>query len=375
MKTALVLGAGGFIGSHMVKRLKKEGYWVRGVDLKYPEFSDTEADEFIQGDLRDKSFVERVIQYKGQQGNFYESVPYRYIEPFHEVYQFAADMGGAGFIFTGENDADIMQNSASINLNLLDAQQKLNETFDGSEGWSECNRPCLDWVTKIFYSSSACMYPEYNQLDPNNPDCREESAYPANPDSEYGWEKLFSERLYLTYGRNYGIPVRVARYHNIFGPEGTWKGGREKAPAAICRKVANAGLADTIEVWGDGEQTRSFLFIDECIEATWRLMQSEFKGPVNIGSEEMVTINELVRITAKVAGKSIGRDHILDAPLGVRGRNSNNDLIRKELDWDYSQTLEEGIRKTYNWIEQQICKETISSATLENVEYDLLASG
>jgi len=299
MKTALVLGAGGFIGSHMVKRLKKEGYWVRGVDLKYPEFSDTEADEFIQGDLRDKSFVERVIQYKGQQGNFYESVPYRYIEPFHEIYQFAADMGGAGFIFTGENDADIMQNSASINLNLLDAQQKLNETFDGSEGWSECNRPCLDWITKIFYSSSACMYPEYNQLDPDNPDCREESAYPAAPDSEYGWEKLFSERLYLTYSRNYGMPVCVARYHNIFGPEGTWKGGREKAPAAICRKVANAGIADTIEVWGDGEQTRSFLFIDECIEATWRLMQSDFKGPVNIGSEEMVTINELVGITHK----------------------------------------------------------------------------
>ena len=374
MKTALVLGAGGFIGSHMVKRLKKEGYWVRGVDLKYPEFSDTEADEFIQGDLRDKSFVERVIQYKGEQGNFYESVPYRYIEPFHEIYQFAADMGGAGFIFTGENDADIMQNSASINLNLLDAQQKLNETFDGSEGWSECNRPCLDWITKIFYSSSACMYPEYNQLDPDNPDCREESAYPAAPDSEYGWEKLFSERLYLTYSRNYGMPVCVARYHNIFGPEGTWNGGREKAPAAICRKVANAGLADTIEVWGDGEQTRSFLFIDECIEATWRLMQSDFKGPVNIGSEEMVTINELVRIAAKVAGKSIGRDHI-DGPLGVRGRNSNNDLIRKELGWDYTQTLEEGIRKTYNWIEQQICKETISSATLENKEYDLLASG
>ena len=375
MKTALVLGAGGFIGSHMVKRLKKEGYWVRGVDLKRPEFSDTAADEFVQGDLRDKSFVERVIQYKGEQGNFYDSVPYRYILPFHEIYQFAADMGGAGFIFTGENDADIMQNSASINLNLLDAQQKLNETYDGSEGWSECNRPCLDWITKIFYSSSACMYPEYNQLDPDNPDCREESAYPAAPDSEYGWEKLFSERLYLTYSRNYGMPVCVARYHNIFGPEGTWKGGREKAPAAICRKVANAGLADTIEVWGDGEQTRSFLFIDECIEATWRLMQSDFKGPVNIGSEEMVTINELVRITAKIARKSIGRDHILDAPLGVRGRNSNNDLIRKELGWDYTQTLEEGIRKTYNWIEQQICKETITSATLEDKEYDLLASG
>ena len=375
MKTALVLGAGGFIGSHMVKRLKKEGYWVRGVDLKYPEFSDTEADEFIQGDLRDKSFVERVIQYKGQQGNFYESVPYRYIEPFHEIYQFAADMGGAGFIFTGENDADIMQNSASINLNLLDAQQKLNETFDGSEGWSECNRPCLDWITKIFYSSSACMYPEYNQLDPDNPDCREESAYPAAPDSEYGWEKLFSERLYLTYSRNYGMPVCVARYHNIFGPEGTWNGGREKAPAAICRKVAYLPEhGGDIEVWGDGEQTRSFLFIDECIEATWRLMQSDFKGPVNIGSEEMVTINQLVDTAAKVSGKEVGKIHI-DGPLGVRGRNSNNDLIRKELGWDYTQTLEEGIRKTYNWISQQICKETISSATLKNVEYDLLASG
>ena len=375
MKTALVLGAGGFIGSHMVKRLKKEGYWVRGVDLKYPEFSDTEADEFVQGDLRDKSFVERVIQYKGDQGNFYESIPYRYVEPFHEIYQFAADMGGAGFIFTVENDADIMQNSASINLNLLDAQQKLNETFDGSIGWSECNRPCLDWITKIFYSSSACMYPEYNQLDPDNPDCREESAYPAAPDSEYGWEKLFSERLYLTYSRNYGMPVCVARYHNIFGPEGTWNGGREKAPAAICRKVAYLPEhGGDIEVWGDGEQTRSFLFIDECIEATWRLMQSDFKGPVNIGSEEMVTINQLVDTAAKVSGKDVGKIHI-DGPLGVRGRNSNNDLIRKELGWDYTQTLEEGIRKTYNWISQQICKETITSATLKNVEYDLLASG
>ena len=375
MKTALVLGAGGFIGSHMVKRLKKEGYWVRGVDLKYPEFSNTEADEFIQGDLRDKSFVERVIQYKGEQGNFYESVPYRYIEPFHEIYQFAADMGGAGFIFTGDNDADIMQNSASINLNLLDAQQKLNETFDGSIGWSECNRPCLDWITKIFYSSSACMYPEYNQLDPDNPDCREESAYPAAPDSEYGWEKLFSERLYLTYSRNYGMPVCVARYHNIFGPEGTWQGGREKAPAAICRKVAYLPTdGGDIDVWGDGEQTRSFLFIDECIEATWRLMQSDFKGPVNIGSEEMVTINQLVDTAAKVSGKTVGKNHI-DGPLGVRGRNSNNDLIREKLGWDYTQTLEEGIRKTYNWISMQICRETISSATIGNKEYDLLASG
>ena len=352
-KTALVLGAGGFIGSHMVKRLRKEGYWVRGVDLKYPEFSDTEANEFIQGDLRAVDFVRRVIQYKGEQGNFYNEVPYRYIEPFHEIYQFAADMGGAGFVFTGENDAEIMQNSVTINLNVLEQQRILNQTFDGSEGWSECNRPCLDWTTKIFYSGSACMYPAYNQEDPDNPDCREDSAYPAAPDSEYGWEKLFSERLYLAYNRNHGIPVRIARYHNIFGPEGTWEGGREKAPAAICRKVAYARDTDTIEVWGDGEQTRSFLFIDECIEATYRMMQSDFLGPVNIGSEEMVTINQLVDTAAKVAGKNISKNHI-DGPLGVRGRNSNNDLVREKLGWDYSQTLEEGIRKTYNWISDQI---------------------
>ena len=357
MKTALVLGGGGFIGNAMVTRLKQDGYWVRAVDLKYPEFSETKADEFVQGDLRDKSFVERIIQYKGQQGNFYESVPYRYIEPFHEIYQFAADMGGAGFIFTGENDADIMQNSASINLNLLDAQQKLNETFDGSEGWSECNRPCLDWITKIFYSSSACMYPEHNQLDPNNPDCREESAYPAAPDSEYGWEKLFSERLYLSYNRNHGIPVRIARYHNIFGPEGTWYGGREKAPAAIARKVAYADRdGGEVEIWGDGKQTRSFLYIDECIEATRRLVDSDFIGPINIGSEEMVTIDQLVDTAAKVADKTIVKKHI-DGPLGVRGRNSNNDLIREKLGWDYKQTLEEGMRKTYNWIMTQIAKE------------------
>ena len=375
MKTALVLGGGGFIGNAMVTRLKEDGYWVRAVDLKYPEFSETKADEFVQGDLRDKSFVERVIQYKGQQGNFYESVPYRYIEPFHEIYQFAADMGGAGFIFTGENDADIMQNSASINLNLLDAQQKLNETFDGSEGWSECNRPCLDWITKIFYSSSACMYPEHNQLDPNNPDCHEESAYPAAPDSEYGWEKLFSERLYLTYSRNYGIPVRIARYHNIFGPEGTWHGGREKAPAAICRKVAY--LSETggeIDVWGDGLQTRSFLFIDECIEATRRLMDSEFVGPVNIGSEEMVTIDQLVDTAAKVAGKTVTKNHI-DGPLGVRGRNSNNDLIREKLGWDYSQSLEEGVKKTYDWILEEIYKQQVDSSALGINEMALLASG
>ena len=372
-KTALVLGAGGFIGSHMVKRLRKEGYWVRGVDLKYPEFSDTEANEFIQGDLRDPDFVRRVIQFKGYQGNFFNEVPYRYIEPFHEIYQFAADMGGAGFVFTGENDAEIMQNSVTINLNVLEKQRLLNQTFDGEKkDWTECNRPALGWQTKIFYSGSACMYPEHNQLDPDNPDCREESAYPADPDSEYGWEKLFSERLYLAYNRNHGIPVRIARYHNIFGPEGTWQGGREKAPAAICRKVAYAGNTDTIEVWGDGEQTRSFLYIDECIEATRRLMDSDFLGPVNIGSEEMVTINQLVDTAAKVAGKKISKNHI-DGPLGVRGRNSNNDLIREKLGWDYEQSLEEGIRKTYEWIKWQVLKEPFLETTVE--EFELTAAG
>ena len=373
-KTALVLGAGGFIGSHMVKRLRSEGYWVRGVDLKYPEFSETQANEFVQGDLRDVDFVRRVIQFKGYSGNFYNEVPYRCIEPFDEIYQFAADMGGAGFVFTGENDADIMHNSVSINLNVLEEQRKLNETFDGDKkDWTECNRPKLNWKTKIFYSGSACMYPEHNQLDPNNPDCRESSAYPANPDSEYGWEKLFSERLYLAYNRNYGIPVRIARYHNIFGPEGTWTGGREKAPAAICRKVAYADITDTIEVWGDGEQTRSFLYIDECIEATRRLVDSDFLGPVNIGSEEMVTINQLVDTAAKVAGKNIEKKHI-DGPLGVRGRNSNNDLIRKHLDWDYSMTLEEGIDKTYQWIKYQTLKEPFMNEPTF-VEYELTAAG
>jgi len=343
-KTALVLGAGGFIGSHMVKRLREEGYWVRGVDLKYPEFSSHQANEFVVGDLRDPHMVRRCIRYGGERGNFYAQIVDKFLEPFDEIYQFAADMGGAGFVFTGENDADIMHNSVQINLNVLEQQRLWNETTGQNK-------------TKIFYSGSACMYPEHNQLDPDNPDCREDSAYPANPDSEYGWEKLFSERLYLSYSRNHGIPVRIARYHNIFGPEGTWDGGREKAPAAICRKVAY--LPETggaVEVWGDGLQTRSFLFIDECIEATRRLMDSDFIGPVNIGSEEMVTINELVEITGRVAGKEVRKMHKLDAPLGVRGRNSNNDLIREKLSWDYSQTLEEGIRITYNWIEGQTKK-------------------
>ena len=362
-KTALVLGAGGFIGSHMVKRLRKEGYWVRGVDLKYPEFSKTEANEFVCMDLRDVEVVRRVIRFTGYLGNYYQQIADKFSQPFDEIYQFAADMGGAGFIFTGENDADIMHNSASINLNLLEEQKKLNKDKKTNH-------------TKIFYSSSACMYPEHNQLDPNNPDCREESAYPANPDSEYGWEKLFSERLYLTYSRNYGIPVRVARYHNIFGPEGTWDGGREKAPAAICRKVAQLSQnGGTIEVWGDGLQTRSFLFIDECIEATWRLMQSDFLGPVNIGSEEMVTINQLVETAAKVANKKVEKNHILDAPLGVRGRNSNNDLVREKLGWDYSQTLEEGIRKTYNWICLQLYSTTEKNVLQSEEELELLASG
>ena len=343
-KTALVLGAGGFIGSHMVKRLREEGYWVRGVDLKYPEFSNHQANEFVVGDLRDPYMVRRCIRYGGERGNFYAQIVDKFLEPFDEIYQFAADMGGAGFVFTGENDADIMHNSVQINLNVLEQQRLWNETTGQNK-------------TKIFYSGSACMYPEHNQLDPDNPDCREDSAYPANPDSEYGWEKLFSERLYLSYNRNHWIPVRIARYHNIFGPEGTWDGGREKAPAAICRKVAY--LPETggaVEVWGDGLQTRSFLFIDECIEATRRLMDSDFIGPVNIGSEEMVTINELVEIAGRVAGKEVRKMHKLDAPLGVRGRNSNNDLIREKLGWDYSQTLEEGIRITYNWIEGQTKK-------------------
>jgi len=316
LKTALVCGAGGFIGSHMVKRLKSEGYWVRGVDLKYPLYSKTEADEFFQGDLTDQAFCNVVTNIE-----------------FDEIYQFAADMGGAGYIFSGDNDADVMNNSATINLNIL--------------------RRIKDYRPKIFFSSSACMYPEHNQLDPDNPDCREDSAYPADPDSEYGWEKLFSERLYFAYNRNYGVPVRVARYHNIFGPEGTWEGGKEKAPAAICRKVVEISDGGEIEIWGDGEQTRSFLYVDECIEATYRLVQSDFMGPVNIGSEEMVTINQLADIAANVEGKTIVKKHI-DGPLGVRGRNSNNDLIREKLNWDYSQTLEEGIRKTYEWIKGQI---------------------
>ncbi len=317
MKKALVTGAGGFIGSHLVKRLKKEGFWVRGVDLKYPEFSKTGADDFVIGDLRQQQVVRKVVD-----------------QPFDEVYQLAADMGGAGYIFTGEHDADVMHNSATINLNMAE----------------QCR---LAKVKNIFYSSSACIYPAYNQEDPDNPKCSENSAYPAAPDSEYGWEKLFSERLYLSYSRNYGMNVHITRFHNIFGPEGTWRGGKEKAPAAICRKVAEAKDGGQIEIWGDGLQTRSFLYIDECLEGVLRLMRSDFSGPVNIGSEEMVTINQLVEIVSKVAGKKITIKHI-EGPLGVRGRNSDNRLIRQKLGWAPSARLEDGLKITYNWIKSQL---------------------
>jgi len=319
-KKVLVTGAGGFIGSHLVKRLRKDGYWVRGVDLKYPEFSETEADDFVIGDLRNPEICRDISDTK-----------------FDEVYQLAADMGGAGFVFTGNNDADVMHNSGIINLNMVDACYKRN-------------------IKRIFYSSSACMYPAYNQTDPDNPKCSEGSAYPADPDSEYGWEKLFSERLYLAYSRNYGMEVRIARYHNIFGPEGTWKGGREKAPAALCRKIAEAEDGGEVEIWGDGKQTRSFLYIDECIEGTLRLTRSSFSGPVNIGSEEMVTINQLAEMIREIAGKKLTFKHI-EGPQGVRGRNSDNRLIKEKLGWAPSYPLKKGLETTYAWIREQVEKE------------------
>ena len=315
-KKVLVAGAGGFIGGHLVKRLKSEGYWVRAVDLKNNEYSKSHADEFIIGDLRDFNICRNVLA------------------GIEEVYQLAADMGGAGYIFTGNNDAAVMHNSASINLNMAELAYQLG-------------------VKKIFYSSSACMYPAYNQMDPSNPKCSEDSAYPAAPDSEYGWEKLFSERLYLSYYRNYGMQVRIARFHNIYGPEGSYKGGEEKAPAAMCRKVNEASDGGTIEIWGDGKQTRSFLYIDDCIDAVRMLFESDFLGPVNIGSEEMISINDLGKMVIGIAGKKISIKNI-PGPEGVRGRNSDNRLIEEKLGWKPKYTLKEGMNKTYSWIAAQM---------------------
>lgn len=344
MKTALVLGAGGFIGNHMVNRLKEEGYWVRGVDLKYPEFSKTQADHFVIRDLRDAREVKELIGYAGSCRNPHETWALQFDKPFDEVYQFAADMGGAGYIFTGEHDADVMHNSATINLNVLDAVRYHNTKHGQSP--------------KVFYSSSACIYPEEKQTDSDNPGLAETDAYPANPDSEYGWEKLFSERLYFAYARNYGIPVYVARFHNIYGPLGTWQGGKEKAPAAVCRKVAMAKHGGEIEIWGDGEQTRSFLYIEDCIDAVREFMnQDKFHGPVNIGSQEMVTINMLVDCVSEIANKKLVKKHI-PGPLGVRGRNSDNALIWQKLHWNPVYELREGLQKTFEWIEDQVHEKT-----------------
>lgn len=319
MKKALVCGAGGFIGGHLVNRLKADGYWVRGVDLKENEYGNGNSDEFIVGDLRNPQTVAAVIT-----------------NDLDEIYQLAADMGGAGFVFTGENDAAIMHNSCMINLNVL--EESVHKK-----------------IKKIFYSSSACMYPEYNQMDPDNPKCSEDSAYPAAPDSEYGWEKLFSERLFLTYQRNHGIQVRIARFHNIFGPQGTWTGGREKAPAAVCRKVATTADGGEIEIWGDGLQTRSFLIVDECVDGIRKLMDSDFTGPVNIGSEEMIAINDFAKMVAEVSGKKISVKNIA-GPTGVRGRNSDNALIKEKLGWSPSVPLRTGVEQTYHWIVEQINK-------------------
>jgi GDP-D-mannose 3', 5'-epimerase len=318
MKKILVCGAGGFIGHHMVTKLKQEGCWVRGVDLKFPLYSGTLADDFVIGDLSNQVFCESVID-----------------QHFDEVYQFAADMGGAGYIFTGLNDANIMHNSALINLNVLETIRKRN-------------------IKNIFYSSSACIYPEHNQLDPDNPICTENTAYPANPDSEYGWEKLFSERLYLAYNKNYGLQVRIGRYHNVYGPEGAWNNGKEKAPAALCRKVALCNdNNNVVQIWGDGQQTRSFLYIDEALEGTIRLMRSTFTGPFNIGSDEMISINNLAKLIAKIANKNI-EIHNIEGPLGVRGRCSDNNLIFSNLGWRPKDPLVDGLSKHYSWVLQQV---------------------
>lgn len=317
MKRILVCGAGGFIGSHLVTSLRMQGHHVIGVDLKYPEYSNTDANEFYIADLRDSRNVDTLLD-----------------DNIDEVYQLAADMGGAGYIFTGENDADIMHNSATINLNVVNSMVKYD-------------------VKRVFYSSSACMYPSYNQEDPDNPLLSEESAYPANPDSEYGWEKLFSERLYISYARNYGIEARIARFHNIFGPYGSWNNGKEKAPAALCRKVAMCEDGGIVDIWGPGTQTRSFLYIDECIEGIHRIMASDCTFPLNLGSERMISINQLAFLIAKLAGKNISIRNV-DGPMGVMGRNSHNKLIKESIGWAPGDLLEQGLIETYAWIESQI---------------------
>ena len=321
MSKVLVCGAGGFIGTHLVTDLKAKGHYVIGADLKYPEYSTTDADEFYQYDLRDQSLVKKLIT-----------------SDIDTIYQLAADMGGAGYIFTGDNDADIMHNSAMINLNVA-------------------HEMVAKGVKNVFYSSSACMYPSHNQEDPDNPLLSEDSAYPANPDSEYGWEKLFSERLWMSFARNYGLRVRIARFHNIFGPLGSWNNGKEKAPAALCRKVASCEEGGTIEVWGPGIQTRSFLFIEECIEGMHRIMDSDCEFPLNLGSERMISINQLVFLIGKLAGKSVCIKNI-DGPMGVMGRNSHNKLIRETIGWAPSDNLEYGIQKTYAWISEQLTKQS-----------------
>ena len=351
-KAALVLGAGGFIGSHLVTRLKSEGYWVTGVDLKRPEFSETTADKFITGDLTNYDFVARVIN-----NNDYDfDISTQYSNQYDEIYQLAADMGGAGYIFTGDHDTDIMTNSAAININLIKAVNSLNDLTRTEWFHNARKMPYTSKHTKIFYSSTACMYPEHNQLDPENPNCEESSAYPANPDSEYGWEKLFSERLYLAANRNYNIPVRIARFHNIYGPEGTYKGGREKAPAALCRKYAT-NIGQPINIWGDGRQTRSFLYISECIEGIRRLMNSDFMGPVNIGSDEMVSIRTMADYLEKISGKQPLREYLTKSgAVGVKGRNSHNALIREKLNWEPHYPLYNGLEQTYAWIQNEILK-------------------
>lgn len=317
-KRALVCGAGGFIGGHLVKRLIDDGYEVTSVDIKMPEFRPFyEGEKFLICDLRDARLVKSLID-----------------EKFNDIYQLAADMGGAGFVFTGENDADIMHNSATINLNVCDAVAK------------QTDKP------RVFYSSSACIYPARNQTDPDNPVCSENSAYPAEPDSEYGWEKLFSERLYASYAKNKGVEARIARFHNIFGPNGTYEGGREKAPAALCRKVAQAPDDGEIEIWGDGKQTRSFLYVDDCVEGILRLMNSNVTEPLNIGSDEMVTINQLAEMIIGLSGKKITIKHI-EGPQGVRGRSSDNKLIQKKLKWKPKSKLIDGLKPTYEWIKER----------------------